>query len=253
MAQKYRKLDPRIWRDEKFATLTPDEKLVAVYCLTAQVNRCGIFVFSPAMAAEELGTSPQTFAQRFARVISALRWRWDDSTRVLYFPRWWRYNHPENTNVLKGCLSDLAELPQTPLLAEFYGNETDLTETFRETLRQRIPKPLPIQEQEQEQEQEQDKDMRRCRNVFVKPTLEEVTEYCRERGKGVDPEAWMNYYTANGWRVGRNPMKDWKAAIHTWEKNRSQFNGTSQKPNADAINAQMAAKYGSQAKAVSHE
>lgn len=53
---------------------------------------------------------------------------------------------------------------------------------------------------------------------FVKPSLEEVTQYCKQRGKGVDPEQWMNHYTSNGWKVGKNGMKDWKAAVRTWEK-----------------------------------
>ena len=54
---------------------------------------------------------------------------------------------------------------------------------------------------------------------FIKPTFEEVAEYCRERGNDVDPQSWYDYYTANGWRVGRNPMKDWKASVRTWERN----------------------------------
>lgn len=53
---------------------------------------------------------------------------------------------------------------------------------------------------------------------FVKPTLEDVTAYCTERGKGVDPQKWYDHYTANGWMVGKNPMKDWKAAVRTWER-----------------------------------
>lgn len=52
---------------------------------------------------------------------------------------------------------------------------------------------------------------------FVKPTLDEVRAYCIERGKGVDADKWYNHYSANGWKVGRNPMKDWKAAVRTWE------------------------------------
>lgn len=54
---------------------------------------------------------------------------------------------------------------------------------------------------------------------FVKPTLEEVTQYCKERNNQVDPQQWIDHYTANGWKVGKNPMKDWKAAVRTWEKN----------------------------------
>lgn len=52
---------------------------------------------------------------------------------------------------------------------------------------------------------------------FTPPTLEDVKAYCLERNKGVDPERWYNHYTANGWMVGKNKMKDWKAAVRTWE------------------------------------
>ena len=54
---------------------------------------------------------------------------------------------------------------------------------------------------------------------FTAPTIEEVKEYCSERKNGVDAERFVNYYTANGWKVGKNPMKDWKAAVRTWERN----------------------------------
>lgn len=52
---------------------------------------------------------------------------------------------------------------------------------------------------------------------FKKPDIEEVSSYCQERGNGIDPAKWMAHYEANGWRVGKNPMKDWKAAVRTWE------------------------------------
>ena len=50
------------------------------------------------------------------------------------------------------------------------------------------------------------------------PTLEEVKAYCAERGNKVDPERWYDYYKANGWKVGRAPMKDWKASVRNWER-----------------------------------
>lgn len=55
--------------------------------------------------------------------------------------------------------------------------------------------------------------------VFIIPTILEITEYCKERGNNVDPVKFYNYYESNGWMVGRNKMKNWKAAVHTWEKN----------------------------------
>lgn len=55
------------------------------------------------------------------------------------------------------------------------------------------------------------------RSRFVPPSVEEVAAYCNERGyTGVDPERFVDYYTSNGWKVGRNPMKDWKAAVRSW-------------------------------------
>lgn len=57
------------------------------------------------------------------------------------------------------------------------------------------------------------------RKRFVPPTLEEVKAYCKERNNNVDAEKFIDHYTANGWLVGRNKMKDWKAAVRTWERN----------------------------------
>ena len=53
---------------------------------------------------------------------------------------------------------------------------------------------------------------------FTPPTLEEVSEYCKSRNNTIDPVMWHSKYVSNGWMVGRSPMKDWKAAIVTWER-----------------------------------
>ena len=53
---------------------------------------------------------------------------------------------------------------------------------------------------------------------FVKPTLQEVIDYCEEKRNGVDPEKWYNYYESNGWKVGKNSMKNWKACVNTWAR-----------------------------------
>lgn len=73
-----------------------------------------------------------------------------------------------------------------------------------------------------------DKDIKKAPAArFIKPTLEEVSEYCRQRKNNVDPGAFIDFYNSNGWKVGRNPMKDWKAAVRTWEKRA----GSAKKPN----------------------
>ena len=65
-------------------------------------------------------------------------------------------------------------------------------------------------------------DSKKRASRFTQPTLEEVQAYCVERGNCVDPQRFVDYYSSNGWKVGKNPMKDWKAAVRTWERN----NGT---------------------------
>lgn len=64
---------------------------------------------------------------------------------------------------------------------------------------------------------------------FTKPTLAEVQAYCIERNNNVDAEHFYDYYEANGWKVGKNSMKDWKASVRTWERN-----GYDSKPKAQA-------------------
>ena len=56
------------------------------------------------------------------------------------------------------------------------------------------------------------------RTRFTPPSLEEVQAYCKERNKGVNAEKWYNHYTAKGWMIGKTKMKDWKAAVRTWEQ-----------------------------------
>lgn len=57
---------------------------------------------------------------------------------------------------------------------------------------------------------------------FTPPTVEEVREYCQERNNGVNPEKWHDFYTSKGWMVGKSKMKDWKASVRTWERDKKQ-------------------------------
>lgn len=61
-----------------------------------------------------------------------------------------------------------------------------------------------------------------ARGNFVKPTVEEIADYCAERGNGIDARHFYDYYESNGWKVGRNPMRDWKATVRNWEQREKQ-------------------------------
>jgi hypothetical protein len=57
---------------------------------------------------------------------------------------------------------------------------------------------------------------------FVKPTIEDVKTYMKEQGMNDISERWMSHYESNGWLVGKNKMKDWKASVRTWKLNNLQ-------------------------------
>lgn len=76
------------------------------------------------------------------------------------------------------------------------------------------------------QDENQDEKAKR-KGRFIKPSVEEVAAYCRERGNAVDPDEFFDFYESKGWRIGKEQMRDWKAAVRTWEK-RNRQNGITQ-------------------------
>jgi len=69
-----------------------------------------------------------------------------------------------------------------------------------------------------EKDKEKDKDKIGKSKKFIKPTIQEIRSYCQERKNMVDSETFFNFYESKGWLIGKNLMKDWKAAVRTWEK-----------------------------------
>lgn len=86
---------------------------------------------------------------------------------------------------------------------------------------------MAIEEEDKEEEEEEVEEVptvpkkREARKRFSPPSAAEVREYCRERENAVDAESFVDFYAAKGWKVGNAPMKDWKAAVRTWEKRES--------------------------------
>lgn len=94
------------------------------------------------------------------------------------------------------------------------------------------PPPPMVTEGEREGEregEEKKKDVKAdkppTRHRFIPPTVDEVRAYCNEKGYTVDPQRFVDYYTSNGWRVGKNPMRDWKAAVRNWNGKEQSHNG----------------------------
>lgn len=90
-----------------------------------------------------------------------------------------------------------------------------------------IPNDIPAVDQGKERPHEDSSGKSESSATHAqRPTLEEVAAYCKERGNSIDPERFIDYYTANGWYVGKRPMRDWKAAVRSWEKHERQQGDT---------------------------
>ncbi len=92
------------------------------------------------------------------------------------------------------------------------------------------PKPNPIPENPKETQLVL-KETKPKSKLFIKPTIDEIKNYCLERKNNVNAESFSNYYEARGWKLKGIQMKDWKACVRTWEQNNNNFtNNNFKKP-----------------------
>lgn len=148
----------------------------------------------------------------------------------------------ENITAVKAALNELRELGYL-VITKKLPNETesgrieyvyDIYETRKQAIEKQGIENLPVENlpienhiQSITNELNTDKENIKELNIkhigdkrFVPPSVEEVRAYCLERKNGINAEQFVDYYESNGWKVGKNKMKDWKASVRTWERNR---------------------------------
>ena len=104
------------------------------------------------------------------------------------------------------------------LLKNLYGGSKETLPEGVKNLYGGSKETLPNNKGDSESDNKGDKGTKNA-SRFSPPTLEDVKAYCQQRKNNVDAQRFIDYYTSNGWRVGKNKMKDWKAAVRTWERN----------------------------------
>ena len=174
---RYRKIDPRIWNDEKFSSLSHEAQRMFFFVLTHPgMTSLGAFRMSRGGMAEELGLDPKGFDEVFRELLSKGLLKYDERAFLVFAPNFLKYNPPENPNVVKGWAGALDLLPECPLkrdvllrakdcAANSSGCSKAFTETFGkvlETLDKGLAEPLPKSMPKQEQEQEQEQEIKTC-------------------------------------------------------------------------------------------
>ena len=183
-------------------SLPPNAKLLYGE-ITALCNAEGYCWASNKYFAELYGVSPITIS----RWINSLVSRGYIASQIIYKEG----TKQIDKRYIQICYEPINEIVNTPINEIVKDNITTINNTFNNT------------------NEYIDKSDKPTRKRFIPPTLEEVQAYCNERGNNVDAERFINHYTSNGWKVGKNKMQDWKAAVRTWEKNGYDNKPTEQK------------------------
>lgn len=160
---RYRKVDPRIWNDEKFRSLSDDGKLIFLMLLThPSMTALGAMRGTVGGLADEIGWLPDRLRQAFGEALSKGMAKHDPAAALIALPRFVLYNAPESPNVIKAWVGALDLLPECSLKVEVVqravayaeGMSEGFAKAIPEAIRKALPKPSPIQEQEPEPEQE---------------------------------------------------------------------------------------------------
>lgn len=184
----YRKIDPRMWNDEKFRTLSTEGKLAFVLLLThPHMTALGAMRATiPGLAAELGGKG---FAEAFREVFAKGLAKHDEKASCVYLPRFLKYNKPESPNVVKAWAHSIDLIPEchlkSELIQEVKAYAEALPEAFGKALPEAFAKAMPNQEQEQEQQQE-----RRKKNGAVAPVVQPEVPLSVP---GLNEEVWQRW------------------------------------------------------------
>lgn len=154
----YRKIDTRIWNDEKFRSLSDLGKLAFLFLLThPHMTMIGAMRASLPGLAAEIGWSPEAFEEAFHEASAKGMAEHDERASLIWLPRFLKYNPPESPNVVKSWVRALDLLPECPLLTRVVAASKDFAEGLSKAFQEALPEAFRKAIRNQEQEQEQDK------------------------------------------------------------------------------------------------
>lgn len=210
---RYRKIDVRLWGDDRFQALSglePSGKALWLYLLTSPNTNSipGLFRAGEAAMAEELGWPLKAFREAFGEVIAQGLAKADWKTRIVWIPKAQKYNRPESINVVVAWRVSWDELPECPLKVEAHQSLKALTDGMGEGFALAFAKACPMAKalpraiQEQEQEPEQETPLPPSGAVSVRVAEEEFSKLwatcLKKNGPGDARKAYVKHRRAGG-------------------------------------------------------
>ena len=224
----YRTVSLSFWTDTKVIDdFTPEDRYFYLYLFTnPHTNLAGCYEVSIKQMANETGYSKDTIERlldRFKNVHKVIDY--SEETKEVLLVNWHKYNWTTSEKFRKPLIADINNIKYSAfkeyLLNIFNGNtplyrygidtnciDTSVTVTVTDTVSDTVSDTDTVT----------DKKSKKNNKIFTPPTVEEVRRYCQERNNKVDPEGFIDFYESKGWFIGKNKMKDWKAAVRNWER-----------------------------------
>jgi hypothetical protein len=220
----YRSLDTEMWSDPKFTDdFTPEDKYFWLFLLTTRYgNVSGCFEITYKQIAREMGYSEDSvrnLVYRFSSLHKLITR--DDETSEILIHNWYKYNWNKSPLFEKNLNKYVDKIKSKALknkVLEMYNNFSNGYPIDTLSIPYRYPTDTVYDLDSIDLSlNTKTKDKR-----FVKPSVEEVKEYCKEKRNNIDGEAFWHFYESKGWKIGKEPMKSWKSAMVTWEKKRKE-------------------------------
>lgn len=214
------------WTDEKNENLSDGGKLLFLYLMTCpHRNLIGFYRLPQKYIMADLGWTQETVSKRLGELLRNGQVRYDERFSVVLIVNFLKHNPLENPNQKKSACKKLEEVMHSSLFGYFMRILEGLGKGY-ETVMQSVTQTLSKQEPEKEPEKEPEErggfadasPPAPSKKKFIPPTEEEVSAYCKERANAVNAGNFVAFYESKGWMVGKNKMKDWKAAVRTWEQ-----------------------------------
>lgn len=221
----YRTVSLSFWTDTKVIDdFTPEDRYFYLYLFTnPHTNLAGCYEVSTKQMAYETGYSKETvegLLVRFSEVHGVCDY--SSETKEVLLLNWHKYNWTNSEKFRKPLKKEIEDI-KTDSFREY------LTKLFNgEDVRYRIDTKcidttvtVTVTDTVSDTDTVTDKKSNKSNKsnkIFTPPTVEEVRRYCQERNNKVDPEGFIDFYESKGWFIGKNKMKDWKAAVRNWER-----------------------------------
>ena len=216
-----RVVDTGFWTDDKVVELfSPEDKLFMLYLLTnPHTTQLGIYKTNKKIMAFELGYSLDTinvlldrFETKYKIII------YDKETNEIAIKNYLKYSIIKGGKPVEDCLTrDIQQVKNKKLISYVFNNIKDCTninETIKKIINIYNDNDNEVSYHDTPNDTYHDTKTKR----FIKPTIDEIQEYCNERNNGINAIAFYDFYESKDWYVGKNKMKDWKACIRTWEQ-----------------------------------